>query len=270
MGFLFFLQLGHFQECASAEVGFSFEDITNAINRFVFKCCKIRLNASETEELTLLKIENGDNDSITEFKSADQLTPDCILQILLPSCGKNFHKRCVYKIPNNCTRQRLSSCTRFSSTDSSGAKTCSSPTPGQSDTVFNSPRNSMANCSDSPNSGLQEPPTSCERHIILKGCCSFTTTTRFPPMFTSAAFLPASEDSGANADDATLSGRPIWMDRIMASRIKVPHTFLVHCSAKPAVCQHCKRLLHGLFKQAVQCKGQPIPALSPIGRLNKA
>ena len=52
------------------------------------------------------------------------------------------------------------------------------------------------------------------------------------------------------------SGRPLWLEREFANRIKVPHTFVVHNYKRPTVCQWCKRLLRGLFRQGVQCKGQ--------------
>lgn len=37
-------------------------------------------------------------------------------------------------------------------------------------------------------------------------------------------------------------------------RCKIPHTFSLHSYTRPTVCQHCKKLLRGLFKQGVQCK----------------
>lgn len=39
------------------------------------------------------------------------------------------------------------------------------------------------------------------------------------------------------------------------SKVKVPHTFAVHSYTRPTVCQYCKRLLRGLFRQGLQCKG---------------
>jgi len=40
-----------------------------------------------------------------------------------------------------------------------------------------------------------------------------------------------------------------------ACRIKVPHTLVVHNYTRPTVCQLCKKLLKGLFRQGLQCKG---------------
>ncbi|ELW63965.1 Serine/threonine-protein kinase D3 [Tupaia chinensis] len=50
------------------------------------------------------------------------------------------------------------------------------------------------------------------------------------------------------------SGRPIWMEKMVMCRVKVPHTFAVHSYARPTICQYCKRLLKGLFRQGMQCK----------------
>lgn len=36
-------------------------------------------------------------------------------------------------------------------------------------------------------------------------------------------------------------------------RMKIPHTFQVHSYTRPTVCQYCKKLLRGLFKQGMQC-----------------
>lgn len=50
-------------------------------------------------------------------------------------------------------------------------------------------------------------------------------------------------------------GRPIELDKILLSKVKVPHTFLIHSYTRPTVCQLCKKLLKGLFRQGLQCKG---------------
>ncbi|XP_030369429.1 serine/threonine-protein kinase D1 [Scaptodrosophila lebanonensis] len=36
--------------------------------------------------------------------------------------------------------------------------------------------------------------------------------------------------------------------------LRIPHTFMVHTYAIPTVCQYCKKLLKGLFKQGLQCR----------------
>lgn len=51
------------------------------------------------------------------------------------------------------------------------------------------------------------------------------------------------------------SGRPIWMEKMVLGRVKVPHTFVIHNYTRPTICQYCKKLLKGLFRQGMQCKG---------------
>lgn len=41
---------------------------------------------------------------------------------------------------------------------------------------------------------------------------------------------------------------------MLMSKVKVPHTFLIHSYTRPTVCQACKKLLKGLFRQGLQCK----------------
>ncbi|MGH0146247.1 UNVERIFIED_CONTAM: hypothetical protein FKN15_008001 [Acipenser sinensis] len=50
------------------------------------------------------------------------------------------------------------------------------------------------------------------------------------------------------------SGRPIQLDKMLLSKVKVPHTFVMHSYTRPTVCQFCKKLLKGLFRQGLQCK----------------
>ncbi|XP_077397742.1 serine/threonine-protein kinase D2 isoform X2 [Festucalex cinctus] len=50
------------------------------------------------------------------------------------------------------------------------------------------------------------------------------------------------------------TGRPVHLDKILMSKVKVPHTFAIHSYTRPTVCQYCKRLLRGLFRQGLQCK----------------
>lgn len=105
-------------------------------------------------------------------------------------CGLNYHKRCVFKIPNNCSGLRR----RQSSVSLTGARS--------------------------------EELTPTEERPLL----------------------------AAGKRPSLLSGRPVWMDRMVLSRVRVPHTFSVHTYTRPTVCQLCKRLLRGLFRQGLQCR----------------
>ncbi|XP_071324201.1 serine/threonine-protein kinase D3-like isoform X1 [Trachinotus anak] len=116
-------------------------------------------------------------------------------------CGLNYHKRCAFKIPNNCSgvrKRRLSNVSL----------------PGSAMSVA-------------------RPPS-----------------TEFTP-------VPQEEQRpllGAGKRNSLLSGRPIWMEKMVLGRVKVPHTFSVHTYTRPTICQYCKRLLKGLFRQGMQCK----------------
>ncbi|ROL42781.1 Serine/threonine-protein kinase D3 [Anabarilius grahami] len=116
-------------------------------------------------------------------------------------CGLNYHKRCAFKIPNNCSgvrKRRLSNVSL----------------PGPSLSV---PRSAPA---EHAIVGLEE-----QRLLQEPG-------KRIP----------------------SWSGRPIWMEKMVLGRVKVPHTFVIHTYTRPTICQYCKRLLKGLFRQGMQCK----------------
>ncbi|GFU20301.1 hypothetical protein NPIL_704892 [Nephila pilipes] len=117
-------------------------------------------------------------------------------------CGLNFHKRCAYKIPNNCTHTRR----RRSAT-----------------------------------SLYPRSPTESLGHTT-SSAASFDDT-----------MLGGSSPSRARSPSLNM-GRPVWVERELAGRIRVPHTFVVHSYTRPTVCQHCKKLLKGLIRQGLQCK----------------
>ncbi|KAM9133098.1 serine/threonine-protein kinase D3-like [Pangshura tecta] len=116
-------------------------------------------------------------------------------------CGLNYHKRCAFKIPNNCRGVR---------------------------------RNQLASRSLG------------------------STTSPRTPIFGQNVGGSLEEIShwkwGQQTQGPALIGRPLWKDWMDLNRVKVPHTFQVHSYTRPTVCQHCKRLLKGLFRQGLQCK----------------
>uniref|UniRef100_A0A674F060 Serine/threonine-protein kinase n=1 Tax=Salmo trutta TaxID=8032 RepID=A0A674F060_SALTR len=118
-------------------------------------------------------------------------------------CGLNYHKRCVFKIPNNCSgvrKRRLSNV---------------SP-PG-------------------PSLSVPRPLPGPTEHAVV---------------------VLEEQRSHQEAGKRILSwsGRPIWMEKMVLGRVKVPHTFAIHTYTRPTICQYCKRLLKGLFRQGMQCK----------------
>ncbi|KAK7142849.1 hypothetical protein R3I94_012262 [Phoxinus phoxinus] len=116
-------------------------------------------------------------------------------------CGLNYHKRCAFKIPNNCSGVRKR---RLSNQSLPGAS-LSVPRPAPAELAV---------------VGLEEQRLHQEPGK------------RIP----------------------SWSGRPIWMEKMVLGRVKVPHTFVIHNYTRPTICQFCKRLLKGLFRQGMQCK----------------
>uniref|UniRef100_A0A671M4M0 protein kinase C n=1 Tax=Sinocyclocheilus anshuiensis TaxID=1608454 RepID=A0A671M4M0_9TELE len=110
-------------------------------------------------------------------------------------CGLNYHKRCAFKIPNNCSGVR---------------------------------KRRLSNVS-LPGPSLSVPRPAPAEH-------------------------PLSADSKIGKRIPSWSGRPIWMEKMVLGRVKVPHTFVIHTYTRPTICQFCKRLLKGLFRQGMQCK----------------
>uniref|UniRef100_G1LPL3 Serine/threonine-protein kinase n=1 Tax=Ailuropoda melanoleuca TaxID=9646 RepID=G1LPL3_AILME len=125
-------------------------------------------------------------------------------------CGLNYHKRCAFSIPNNCSGARKR---RLSST-------------------------SLA-------SGHSVRLSTSESLPCMADELSRSTTELLPRR-------PPSSSSSSSASSYT--GRPIELDKMLLSKVKVPHTFLIHSYTRPTVCQACKKLLRGLFRQGLQCK----------------
>ncbi|KAJ8403704.1 hypothetical protein AAFF_G00345720 [Aldrovandia affinis] len=125
-------------------------------------------------------------------------------------CGLNYHKRCAFSIPNNCSgaRKRRLSTTSLTSSQSQRLSTSES-------------LSSTATISDDT-AGLVRSHTQMPR--------TPSEARRF------------------------YTGRPVHLDKILIHKVKVPHTFAIHSYTRPTVCQYCKRLLRGLFRQGLQCK----------------
>uniref|UniRef100_A0A3B3Y470 Serine/threonine-protein kinase n=1 Tax=Poecilia mexicana TaxID=48701 RepID=A0A3B3Y470_9TELE len=123
-------------------------------------------------------------------------------------CGLNYHKRCAFKIPNNC----------------SGVRRRRNSTVSLTGGIVNVGR-----------------PLSADK---LHGCLSLRQKNQLE-------YYPGRE---RRASTQSYIGRPIELDKILLSKVKVPHTFLIHSYTRPTVCQHCKKLLKGLFRQGLQCK----------------
>uniref|UniRef100_A0A3Q4I757 Serine/threonine-protein kinase n=1 Tax=Neolamprologus brichardi TaxID=32507 RepID=A0A3Q4I757_NEOBR len=126
-------------------------------------------------------------------------------------CGLNYHKRCAFKIPNNCSGVRRR---RPSNVSLTGG-------------IINIGR---------PLSAEPSPPHYSDDALLQKNQLDY---------------FPGRE---RRSSSQSYVGRPIELDKILLSKVKVPHTFLIHSYTRPTVCQHCKKLLKGLFRQGLQCK----------------
>uniref|UniRef100_A0A8C7B5R2 Serine/threonine-protein kinase n=1 Tax=Neovison vison TaxID=452646 RepID=A0A8C7B5R2_NEOVI len=119
-------------------------------------------------------------------------------------CGLNYHKRCAFSIPNNCSGARKR---RLSSTS------------------------------------------------LASGHSVRLSTSESLPCMADELLLPRRPPSSSSSSSASsYTGRPIELDKMLLSKVKVPHTFLIHSYTRPTVCQACKKLLKGLFRQGLQCK----------------
>ncbi|KAM9035340.1 serine/threonine-protein kinase D2 [Sarcophilus harrisii] len=125
-------------------------------------------------------------------------------------CGLNYHKRCAFSIPNNCSgaRKRRLSSTSLASGHSLRLGTSES---------------------------LPCTPDELSRS-------------------STEAFSRRLPSSSSSSSSTSYMGRPIELDKLLLSKVKVPHTFLIHSYTRPTVCQACKKLLKGLFRQGLQCK----------------
>ncbi|KAK1890327.1 Serine/threonine-protein kinase D3 [Dissostichus eleginoides] len=115
-------------------------------------------------------------------------------------CGLDFHKRCAFLLPNDCSRARRQVSTSLS--------------------LFPPRRPRSHSLSNQAGGSLEE--------------ISMTKPSSRPPSWAEA---------------------PVWLvvGYGDSSPAQVPHTFHIHSYTKPTVCQHCHRLLRGLFRQGLQC-----------------
>uniref|UniRef100_A0A3Q3QC36 Serine/threonine-protein kinase n=1 Tax=Monopterus albus TaxID=43700 RepID=A0A3Q3QC36_MONAL len=104
-------------------------------------------------------------------------------------CGLNYHKRCAFKIPNNCSGVRR-----------------------------------------------RRPSNVSLTTLMIRALLTH--------MFqkNQLDYFPGRE---RRSSSQSYVGRPIELDKILLSKVKVPHTFLIHSYTRPTVCQHCKKLLKG-------------------------
>ncbi|XP_046804771.1 serine/threonine-protein kinase D3 isoform X1 [Lucilia cuprina] len=138
-------------------------------------------------------------------------------------CGQNYHKRCVVKIPNNCNNSNdLSN----SSKRSSLLQPPRSPSGGSTQSLISNDEQQQQAKNDS-GSSLNVPiyHRSHQR-----------------------------SSSAGSRNGQLLANTGICATTSAYQNIRIPHTFMVHTYGIPTVCQYCKKLLKGLFKQGLQCR----------------
>uniref|UniRef100_A0A8D1WAQ5 Serine/threonine-protein kinase n=1 Tax=Sus scrofa TaxID=9823 RepID=A0A8D1WAQ5_PIG len=153
------------------------------------------------DKILLFRHDMNSENILQLITSADEIHEGDLVEVVLSGCGLNYHKRCAFKIPNNCSGVR---------------------------------KRRLSNVS-LPGPGLSVPR----------------------PLQTEYVALPTEElhiHQEPSKRIPSWSGRPIWMEKMVMCRVKVPHTFAVHSYTRPTICQYCKRLLKGLFRQGMQCK----------------
>ncbi|VDM63380.1 unnamed protein product [Angiostrongylus costaricensis] len=152
-------------------------------------------------------------------------------------CGLNYHKRCASKIPNNCngSRQRRPSAITLS--------------PSSSNVLLVGDRR-------------QSRRDSCLEALDAARPSSTLGSVHLTPDIYITADTDYDDSVGGNVlqmprkdRSCSWSGRPLWMEVAEATRVKVPHTFQVHSYKRPTVCQYCKKLLKGIIRQGIQCRG---------------
>ncbi|GLV43331.1 Protein Kinase D [Carabus blaptoides fortunei] len=132
-------------------------------------------------------------------------------------CGQNYHKRCVVKVPNNCTYTLLGTNGSGNNNDKQRRRSGTLQVPRSPSGGSNSSLTS-ANSGNTEESGLS---------------CNLNSRQSRSP---------------------SLGGRPAWVEKEMSGRMRIPHIFVLHSYTRPTICQYCKKLLRGLFKQGLQCK----------------
>ncbi|XP_017872378.1 PREDICTED: serine/threonine-protein kinase D1 [Drosophila arizonae] len=107
-------------------------------------------------------------------------------------------------------------------------------------------------------------PNNCNRSSDATSRRSVTLQPPRSPSGSSQQSLVSNEESTGRHDSSSSLNVPGYTGRHQRTHsassrngqlvLRIPHTFMVHTYGIPTVCQHCKKLLKGLFKQGLQCR----------------
>ncbi|CAH8679641.1 unnamed protein product [Schistosoma rodhaini] len=178
-------------------------------------------------------------------------------------CCQNFHKKCAYKIPNTCTGiSTRSSLTKQSSFEINNQTSSSlSKNTVQSHSLHGNEDQSLSvqfqknKTQRSLDTGLESKSADLKNHLNQETNdqdLSNTTIQRYKTIIKIGQIQPI--NTSPLRKSSILLGKPLWSQQVIEKPPEVPHTFELRRSAKPIVCQNCHRLLHGLFRQGLQCK----------------
>ncbi|XP_011296230.1 serine/threonine-protein kinase D3 [Musca domestica] len=148
-------------------------------------------------------------------------------------CGQNYHKRCVVKIPNNCNRSNNNS--GNSSKRSSLLQPPRSPSGGSTQSLISNDEQQQQHAVNHESGSSLSVPTFHRSHhrSSSAGSRNGQQPSPSPGLYNNAGICATS---------------------LAYQNIRIPHTFMVHTYGIPTVCQYCKKLLKGLFKQGLQCR----------------
>ncbi|KAK3560856.1 hypothetical protein QTP86_022602 [Hemibagrus guttatus] len=191
-------------------------------------------------------------------------------------CGLNYHKRCAFSIPNNCSgaRKRRLSTTSLTSSQSlrlSTTESLSSVSTSTTSEETNLVRSHTQMALQWYPAAAWQVSDEVNRYVGPRGMGRGSSREGHQNWIRALVRrLPGWPELGASCTNCNTrecseprtpsearrfyTCRPVQLDKMLMSKVKVPHTFAVHSYTRPTVCQYCKRLLRGLFRQGLQCK----------------
>uniref|UniRef100_A0A182QBL7 protein kinase C n=1 Tax=Anopheles farauti TaxID=69004 RepID=A0A182QBL7_9DIPT len=159
-------------------------------------------------------------------------------------CGLNYHKRCAIKVPNNCSRVEHTGMLQQQQSTQQQQQQQQQQSNGNR-------RSGSAGGGGGGSGGLLSSMTAAVLPArspsggSSNSLASDETAGAGTMLYTSGASGMLRQSRSPSLTSRGAAGHPIP---------KIPHSFSIHTYTRPTVCQYCKKLLRGLFKQGVQCR----------------